>query len=899
MQQTPEPFYTQGPRTCSGVALGGLGTGSVEIRDDGGFHDWEIFNNHLWSGSRGDAPPEMWSEDAFFALRVKPEDGPARVRLLYHDDGKTKAAVPQHEYTGMYVFPFLRQVERIAYTPTPPIAQLDYADRDVELDLSLEAFTPLIPHNARDSAIPAALMTFSVTNTGRRTCEASLMFSMRNCAGYDHDAMTLDHRVLREGEATMVRMSAEGIDPSARTAGTTVVGVVGPGASVMPAWTDGRGLEGFPDASAPAMCQTFYPFRDRGELAACADHWSRAIQRRTPTCEPGRLLCAMYQAGWTWRGAVCRKLRLEPGQSGEVTFVLAWHFPNHYHYFDPEVNLGHMYANWFDDAVDVARYVLDRRRSLRDQTVGFRDHLYRGSMPAWMSASLAAQLTTFPQSFWWTREGDFAAWEGSACCQIISAARTIWSSIQPLALFPELYVGMCKRMARYAGGEDVGSFLPAEGSRRDVQQKGKRDAFGGWFENRFRDLGYSAEDFRRPGRDDDGDRPRRWSPLIAGASAMQTLRDVMWTGDEEYLGMLWPLVKAALDRGLAGDRDGDGLPDEAISWITYDHWFLPGLNAHRCSLWLGELQAGAELARRAGDDASADRYEPVLARGREAFERRLWNGEYYHLAWDFLQDKPDPGCIADQTAGQLFARLCGLGSVHDEARVRDALRAVHRYNLTAEEGLLNGADPAGRDDWRYFARYSDRGEDEALGGQWVTPWTGTEYFVAAMMLAEGLVDEGFDVARDVYDRHVRAGMLYNHIECGEHYFRAMGAWSMLPALQGLVYDARAASLRVAPVHAADDHDTLLLLPSAWGRLRQRRGSNGQVTDIAVQRGALAVGEVTVPLPPAAAEASARVSLDGSPVPATDRPAGEEVCVTLGERLEITDGSVLSVTVGPA
>ncbi len=32
----------------SGIPLGGLGTGSVELRSDGYFHEWQIMNNAPW-----------------------------------------------------------------------------------------------------------------------------------------------------------------------------------------------------------------------------------------------------------------------------------------------------------------------------------------------------------------------------------------------------------------------------------------------------------------------------------------------------------------------------------------------------------------------------------------------------------------------------------------------------------------------------------------------------------------------------------------------------------------------------------------------------------------------------------------------------------------------------------
>ena len=60
-------------------------------------------------------------------------------------------------------------------------------------------------------------------------------------------------------------------------------------------------------------------------------------------------------------------------------------------------------------------------------------------------------------------------------------------------------------------------------------------------------------------------------------------------------------------------------------------------------------------------------------------------------------------------------------------------------------------------------------------------WTGIEYQVAAHMIYEGLIEEGFAIvkaARDRYDGIPRPPIgrnPWNEIECGGHYARAMSS----------------------------------------------------------------------------------------------------------------------------
>jgi|GEM_PF-1340793 len=893
MKQHP-PIYRQERVLASGIPLGGLGTGSVEIRADGQFHDWEIFNNHLWSGNSADAPPDMTSDEAFFALRTRGADGASRVRLLHIDDQKSQSVCGWYDYARIYNYPFLRNVAAVNWSGQHPFARLQYEDETIPVEIGMEAFTPFIPFAAKDSGLPLAFFVFRLRNTSAAPCEASLLFNLANCAGYDLDAVTLEHRVLRSNGMTGIRMGAEGIDPAHRTNGSMVTGVLEGEGTVLPAWTGGRGLTGFPNADAPGMSQFWYPFRDTGDLAGGSD-WKRSVKFAPKEVAKGALH-GNRQIGRRWNAAVARKLTLGPDEEREVVFFMAWFFPNHHHYFTGE-RLGHMYENWFADAAEVAGYGESHFARLRDGSRKFADHLYRGLDPM-LAASLNAQLTTFPQSYWWTRDGDLTAWEGSCCCQTMPNCHTPWSSFQPLLFFPDLYLKMKRRMAAFHGSEekcqgpDCGCFLEAEHQRRQPMTQATKEDLGGWFEKRWKRLGYSDEDFSLA-------RGSTTLRRVFGSEAfcVQLLRDVLWTGDEPLLRELWPLARGFIEGDLARDKDGDGLPDGAICFLTYDHWFLPATNCYKGTMWLAELAAGAEIAERIGETETAKKWREVLRKGALRFEELYWNGEYYRLCQDQKRGVPDEGCLADQVSGHLYLRLCGLGGNHDEARIREALRAVLRFNLKPEEGLLNGSDPHGRDDWRWFARFSERGEDEALSGQWVTPWTGTEYYVAATMIAEGLVDEGMAVVKNVYDRHAAAGMLLNHMECGEHYFRAAAVWALLPALQGLVFDAGRGELAFAPKMHPEDSDTPFILPGILGRLVQQRTPKAQKNEVRAEAGeiSLHVLRVEVPKGKASGLRAVQASCGDSPVAATWETDGDTVSIRFAPPLLLDSGRCLAVT----
>ncbi len=889
------PVYRRTTSLGSGIPLGGLGTGSVELREDGRFHDWEIFNNGLWSGSRELVEPEMGSEDAFFAVRTRAGNGPARVRLLYDDDKRQRAAAGWHDHALIYLFPFLRNVAAIEYSGRHPFARLRYEDPGLPVGLEMKAFTPFVPFQEKDSALPLAFFVFRAANTGPEACEVSLMFSLRNMAGYELETATLEHDVVRAPGLAGLRMGAPEMDAAARTAGTMFAGVLGgeDGVTMLPAWTDGRGLKGFPDAATPGMSHWAYPLRETGRLEAGAASWRRTVKQRAPSRGAG-VLHDDRAPGRRWRGAVCRSLRLEPGQEAEAVFVMAWHFPNHHHYFTGE-RLGHMYENWFSDAEAVARHGAAEFGRLRGESERFAEGLYAGTLPAWLCGSCNAQLTSFPQTFWWTKSGELTAWEGSACCQTIPNCHTLWSSWQPLLFFPEAYLAMKRRSAAFGretecAGEGCwepcdSAFLRSERERRSGKDQSKQKDLGGWFAKRWRRMGYAEEDFRRQTSPEEA---LGAVPLLV--SAVQLLRDYQWTGDRALVEQMWPAHRERYLGQAEACAKAGGLPQGRISFLTYDHWFPPAANCYLGTILLSEFRAAAELARVMGDADAARGLDEAAARGAARFEALYWNGEYYRFCHDAAAGLEDEGCLADQVSGHLALRLCGLAAVHDEARVRAALGAVFRHNRVPECGLVNGSDPRGRNDWRYFARYSEEGADEALAGQWVTPWTGTEYYVAGTMIAEGLVEEGLAVARDVWERHAAAGMVYNHIECGEHYFRAMAVWTLLPALQGLVWRAAEGFLEVAPRWGGERFASVLLLPGVGGRLEVERGPAGTRVRILVEAGRLEVR--TLRFRGRARERVARVG--GEAVAARFVEEGEWTVVELGGKEALVCGRGLEI-----
>lgn len=748
---------SEAPKQNSGIPLGGLGAGTVEIRDDGFFHDWQLFGN--WRHEE----LEQQFEDAFFAFHSSTDTGRAEKRIL--------AAEWRHG---------VAPVEQIGYTGQFPFATLDYCWKEAPCSVRLAAFSPFVPHDSASSGTPAAVFEFSVTNETREPLAASIAFCLPNMAGYNtpspkHTARRVSGRSWRG-----VGMSAEGLPADTPSNGEVIAAVVGRG---------GSAASGGPK-----------------ELLAAFARTGRAAD-----------------TGGADAALVWKKLDLKPGETGIVTFVLAWHFPC---FIDAEkIDLGRMYAHRFASAQDVASHVAANLADVKKKTAAFRDVFYRSTLPNWLMDAINAQFTTLFKSSWWTKDGTFAIWEGLGCCGLQTVDVAYYGSVALIALFPDLAKQAMRLSARH---QNPSGRIP--------------HFFPGTFE--YPDAYHMID--------------------LMPKFTLMVWRDYLWTGDRAYLNEMWPRVRAATEHNRALDRNGDFVCDNHGIDQSYDGWEFEGTSSYVGLINAAGFKAAAKMAVLCGEPELAEDYQRLAAIGAASLDRLLWNGEYFDLFYDIATDVRDTCCMSDQVNGQWFADLIELGSLLPDVKIESALKAIYAHNRKGDH-LRNGVWP--------------RGGEPDHGGQWTAVWTGTEYMVAAHMVARGLVDEGLSAAKAVYDRYAKDGRTWNHGECGDHYYRPLVALAILYAAQGFHYSAVEGRLTLAPCVEPGNHVSPLITPLAWGEVRYREDAHGARIEIEVMQGRLALRTLETR---AFAAGGARVSLGGRRLDASTETLDGTAAISFAE-----------------
>ncbi len=878
---------------ASGAPLGGLGAGSVELRPDGCFHDWEIMNTGRWAA----APPPPASERAQppvaphleFLLRTARAGAPPQLRRLYL----------RARENDLYSLAYAQDVEAIEYEAWFPMIGLRYRDRTLPVEVSAAAFSPFFPGHARASATPGFHLVFTLHNRSRQAVEASLLAALDNPIVSTLADRRLRNTVARTPAGARLLLASEAEPENRGDLGSLCLSVAGG----EPSWISGT----FRQYALPGLCrwnsrrmywmlldllQDFYRtgrlpnagagrdparlFQLRGaaidalspaDMASwlerlAADALFRRVIEEARAAAPAHALSAESMrtllheiaanldgdlAGGerrhsTWgAAALASTLRLEPGERVQARFTFAWHFPDHRNQHGEDI--GHRYAAWFADAAAVNAYLERNYARHRARTEGFARTLAETSLGAPLAFAWSSHLGTLIKNSWWSRDGHYAIWEGLGCCGLSTTDVDYDGSSSIVALFPELKTRQMRDILRF---QNAAGQVPHNYSR-----------------------GFDAVDESGYGRVD-------MNPQFV----MMVCRDYLWTGDRAYLRAVWPGVLKAMEYTASLDTNGDGLPDKNCGFQTYDAWRMRGSPSYIASLWIGALRAVVRLAGDLRDPAAARRWSGWLEKASASYDRLLFNGEYYSLWVDDTAAaggvKRDEICMSDQMSGEWFSRLMGLATTTDAAHLARAAESVWRNNFSPETGLRNATAPRGGPGLLVM-------DNLQAGGV----WSGIEYAFASFLMDHGRYADGARIVAAVHRRYLRAGMPWNHVECGTHYTRAMSSWTTLLAATGFKPDRPARALTLLPA-VPDDFHAPWVTAEGYGQIRRRGGRLA----LACRAGKIEFQTLRVRANGAAAP---RIALAGMPLAMKMRREGEAARLDFPALVTVAAGKTLVVS----
>ena len=785
------------------LPVGGIGTGTVSLGGRGDLRDFEIVNRP----AKGFTP-----ENCFFVLRVGDAEGKEIVTRCL--EGRVDAAL----YEGGFGSPArnhgLPRFREAAFEAAYPLGQVLLSDRDVPVQVRLQAFNPLIPCDAERSGIPVAVLRYVLTNPTEAPLTATICGNLKNFIGDDGStnlAKGNRNAFRTEGDVQGVFLTSEGVPPDAETFGTIALAVVG-------------------QSSDTVTLRTAWASRSWGD--SLLDFWDDFTG-------DGRLDEREREGTETPMASLAASVTVPAGETRAVTFLLTWRFPNRPTWFRaPGALIGNWYATQYADAWEVAVKTAAQMRRLEADTVAFVRAFCESDLPEVVKEAALYNVSTLrTQTTFRTADGNLMGWEGcgdkSGCCE--GTCTHVWNyEVTTPFLFGDLSRTMREVELQY-------STIPQSGHMT------------------FRAALPLADPVAAPG--------------LAAADGqmgclMKLYRDWTLCGDDDFLRRLWPRARKSLEFcWIPGgwDADKDGVM-EGCQHNTMDVEYY-GPNPQMGVWYLGALVACREMAGYLGEGEFAAECDRLFQNGSQYLDEILFNGEYYehHIAPPSGPDAIAPGlrhdsmgardlsepelqlgagCLIDQLVGQYMAHICGLRYLLKPENVKKTLDSLMRYNfqenlwghfnhlrtfaLQEESAMLMATYPKGRRPARPFPYYNE-------------VMTGFEHTAAAHLLYEGKRDEGLRVISAIrarYDGRKRSP--FNEAECGHHYARAMAAWASLLALTGFHYDATVRTMTFArPEKEKKAVTHFWSTGSAWGTCRLSPTSDDAIeAELTVLGGAL-------------------------------------------------------------
>ncbi len=834
--------------------MGGVAAGSLSLGGRGQLRDWEIFNRPNKGFSPTYALPSIWVQ----AGDAKPIARVLETRILPPYEGQ--------DGLGSANAPGLSRLDAATFTGEYPLAHIRFEDRDLPVQVELEAFSPFIPHDPDDSGLPVAILRYRVKNPGHAAAKVGIAFSIENpvkptankggAAFAVKDARANEYKKSAQLEGLLMgNPDVPAGDPLQGTFALSALTGDGAEITYWRGWPQGRWW------NSPLLFWDVFS-RD-GRLGAEPD--------------PHNVV-----------GVVCQQRSIPAGGSASFTFLLSWNFPNRTSdwcgwtapHGEGDTVIGNYYCTRFKDAWEAAQYTAANLERLESRTRAFADAFAASTLPSVVKEAASANLSTLASTTCFrTADGEFHGFEGVndqiGCC--FGNCTHVWNYETATAhLFPSFARSLRKASFGYSMDDDGGMRF------RQLLPDGKE---------RF---GFAAADGQM-------------------GQIMHAYLDWKLSGDNGWLAGIWPQVKKGLEfawepGGWDANRDG---VLEGVQHNTYDVEFY-GPNPMCGIYYLGALRAGEEMARAMGDNASADEYHRLFSKGSAWIDSNLFNGSFYvqkvrgfaasEIAPNLRSDmgsgnteSPEyqvgGGCLIDQLIGQYLAQVAGLGPLVSQEHVQTTLHAIYKYNYKRsldEHENVERTFALNDEAAMVICDYATAPRPRIPFPYFAEVMTGFEHSTAALMLYSGMVDQGLEAIGNIrarYDGEKRNP--WDEAECGHHYARAMAAWSGVIALSGFHYNGPQAAVIAVPRVPHKTFQCFWSTGTGWGTFSYRPAG----FTIKVLSGTLPCGSCEV-----SGGGVTAVKSGGRALQHIAKQANGRVIVRMNEPITLAEGNTLDLEV---
>lgn len=732
-----------------GAPLGGFGAGTFARTPRGDFSVWHLFNGiHIYKPLKG-----------------------CNLAVFQKHKNKKTAYVLNHEPDAvMPAWQALPLDKKSEYQALYPKSFYNY--QNFPAHVSIEQFSPILPHNYRETSLPVACFKLVIKNNKKEPVTVSAMFSWENLLGWNYGSTSNDKNA---ANYYFIKNMQQGTNRRHEDYDTKAIIMSGPksknGSLAGEFCLATKEVEG----SKVYFCTSFDGNGDGNEV------WETFSQNGT--------LRDSFRKDLNQRNcALAVKTKLQPGQTVEIPFVLAWDLPKTFN------NITKYYTKFFNtsgqNSFAIAEEALNNLDFYSAKIDNWHnEYLQNPNFPAYLTANMFNELYYLADggTLWDAKTERFTYLE----CYDYYFYETLdvrYYGSFPLAMFwPEIEKKIMLDFNRTLGEENnetieyhrsltLQNELSLAGERKNkfIQKdlRKRKDAaphdIGSPFEEVWNDLNSYV-----------WQNSNRWKDLNSKFILM-IYRAYYYSGkkDHAFLKDCFPnIIKALNYVGENLDKDQDQLPEnEGFPDQTFDNWIMKGTSAYCGSLRLAALQAAIQIAFLLEEKERGTELRNAYKKAKDSFENKLWNGSYYNF------DETSSDIMSAQLMGQWYLDQLHLPASLPSNHIKKTLKMIYKKNFLnfnqGKYGLVNGRTAEG------LAVNCSQGN---------AVWLGINYAFCAHLLLHGQKKQAFKILKSVTKIIANNGFLFRTPESWTNqkefiasmYMRPGAIWAIADVLSKL------------------------------------------------------------------------------------------------------------------
>ena len=194
----------------NGMALGGIGAGSVEICQNGELREWDICNMGKWGSPDVRKQKKLYDYDVHvlpFTVRAKLAGKEPVVRRLCHDRDNG-------EFRSL-MYSWYKEIEKICWNPDFPVCRLQYEDSALPVEIEAEFASPFVPGKEEIAGTPGFYVTFTIANPSDQEAEVSILGKLKNPVNRGMEHRRLKNQLTAEKGCAQIVMKSDSQKPNA------------------------------------------------------------------------------------------------------------------------------------------------------------------------------------------------------------------------------------------------------------------------------------------------------------------------------------------------------------------------------------------------------------------------------------------------------------------------------------------------------------------------------------------------------------------------------------------------------------------------------------------------------------------------------------------------------------